>query len=222
VPLVNSLESDDFLRLWQSLNITDITLYKMENLLAKVGEEYKRIVTAEADSRSGLTIFNSSMPHAAYVTKKLLENTHEEVRILSGTFLEPFYANLKDTIEEALVHRLKLFRVITLYNKSSSFAETLKNKYPNIFDFYSLGLDATKKDVREKLQEINHFSVYDENKCRIEAIHPADLIDNSIVRAEANFNNLEVGKNLKNAFDEIWLSISKKRAVGRLRSILVS
>lgn len=164
-------------------------------------QEYVEIVERAAKEELDLDIPNSTLDHATFLTRLLLNKASKTVRILTGSLSEALY---DDRIKEIFTSMLKrgVDVKLIIWHKTE----------PNTF-LDSIGSDLQSK-IKVKRAEleyedanyVKHFLVVDNRSYRLEEKHgpQENQLANFTVKGIVNFNNTKVAETLLSVFDDVW------------------
>lgn len=197
----------------------------MIRTLEDIDLDYKKTVEEELKKRLGFEIPNSTLQHAVFVQTKLIENTEQNLGILTGDASEINHPEIKTSLM-ILVRRLRNptltykieNRLVRFFNKSKTQKQNPANRGIRII-MYNAETDDSRdfrnffKDYADIVQikkykpiegKFSHFLVSDSIRYRKEDIHfDKDFIEYKI-NSEANFNNASIASVLEDFFNNVW------------------
>lgn len=158
--------------------------------------EYKILVEEAYRKKSNLNIPNTTLAHAIFLSKLLIDKAEKEIKIFTGKIEEIFYNNewIRKAINNALKKKVKITIIVSDYEKVKN-REFLKFAEKN---------NVQIMELRSSIQVDTHFLLSDGSAYRIERPHTSeDFAKEFRVEGIANFNDVNLGKQIDSAFSHL-------------------
>jgi sugar-specific transcriptional regulator TrmB len=152
---------------------------------------YDEQVQEAADKKSTIVIPNSSTEHAKILIKRMIKDTNKSMKIYSGNLPEIFYED--NGIAEAIKDKARQGVNVQVMIEAEN--QKVQNSMKDIDN-----LEVKIANINDKPRQ--HFSIFDNDKYRLESPHDTKNIDN--IFADACFNDPEGVNNLNSYFDIFW------------------
>jgi len=158
-----------------------------------IAPEYKKVVDLAADKELDFVITNSSVNHARYVIKKIMEKTKQSIFIFSENLNNEIYLHPEILNELKKTHKIDIKVLLRDYNQSN-IKVIRTNK--------SLDSNLELKKLSEDAILSKYFIVADEHMIRVESKEEKKNVE--IPRALVNFNSKKFAKEFKGIFLQEW------------------
>ncbi len=187
-------------------------------VLMDVDLEYKGTVERESREELGFEIPNSTLGHASFVSKNILDSTKRDLIILTGDANEIDCLGLRENLE-ALADRIrnppflyKFFNALKRKDKHQDIVGRIRilfsDESSENYDFYNFARDYADIMKIKKFENPNpltpHFLVSDSVRYRLEKNHTKEDLKDYKINAEANFNNPRIAGLYEEFFNKCW------------------
>ncbi len=190
----------------------------MTPALADLDTEYKDTVEKYAKKNLELEIPNSTLGHAALVSKSIIDNTKRNLIILTGDANEIDCLGLRENLD-ALANRIRnphfFYQFLNTLRRKDKHQDIVgririlfSDESPNNNDFYNFARDYADIMKIKKFKNPNtltpHFLVSDSIRYRLEEDHTKDDLKDYEINAEANFNKPVTAEVFEEFFNKCW------------------
>ncbi len=163
-------------------------------------QQYEKDVIYARENKLDKRFANSIIEHARILTKEIILDANSTIRILSDSFNEYFYSDLKNEIEQFLKkNNSKIELIVAKSDKTNQLIKYFREKFPEKFIVKFIEHNYFPKD--KETEEYVNYIVNDNNAFRYE--YSDKELNNGYVNAIANFNNKNDSEQLNNFFDKI-------------------
>ena len=164
-------------------------------------QQYEKDVINARKNKLDQRFANSIIEHAEILTREIILDAKQNIRMLSDSFNEFFYSKIKDEIVNFLQKdKSNIFELIVAdKQKENSLIKDFQENFPNQFKVKFVNEDKfpTDDDTKERV----NYIVNDNNAFRYE--YSDKNIQHGVVSAIANFNHEKDTKILNEMFEQL-------------------
>jgi len=164
-------------------------------------EQYAKDVIYARINKLDQRFTNSIIEHAKILTREIILDAKQEIRVLSDSFNEFFYSKLEDDIINFLQkNESNTFElIVSNKQKENHLIKKFQQNFPSQFKVKFIEEDKfpTDDDTKERV----NYIVNDNNAFRYE--YSDKNIQHGVVNAIANFNHEQDTKILNDMFEQI-------------------
>ena len=164
-------------------------------------QQYEKDVINARKNKLDQRFANSIIEHAEILTREIILDAKQNIRVLSDSFNEFFYSKIKNEIVNFLQKdKSNIFELIVAdKQKENSLIKDFQENFPNQFKVKFVNEDKfpTDDDTKERV----NYIVNDNNAFRYE--YSDKNIQHGVVSAIANFNHEKDTKILNEMFEQL-------------------
>lgn len=164
-------------------------------------QQYEKDVINARKNKLDQRFANSIIEHAEILTREIILDAKQNIRMLSDSFNEFFYSKIKNEIVNFLQKdKSNIFELIVAdKQKENSLIKDFQENFPNQFKVKFVNEDKfpTDDDTKERV----NYIVNDNNAFRYE--YSDKNIQHGVVSAIANFNHEKDTKILNEMFEQL-------------------